>query len=273
MKILKILYKEKLEIVTYLSINSFIILYTNLSNKYKILKYIALATQFFAVIEGILSNRIRFIGSKLKNMFLFFASFLYLLRKEKFCLSIYNKYSYFVLIINILMMTFPPLYDKNYHLCFQVLLSGLLVPRKLWNLKTSNIQYKWFTIYYITTFLIFYTFEHSFRFWSLCAMSSIIPMIFNKFKDPWLFRVYAVGFMQIIAMFKPDYQKVYADIPKSLFHTYNKKIVSKNYKLSNYIFKYNDWRKTPKLIFGISIYNFIIIINYIILMKTIYVTF
>lgn len=119
MKILKILYKEKLEIVTYLSINSFVILYTNLSNKYKILKYIALATQFFAVIEGILSNRIRFIGSKLINIFLFFASFLYLLQKEKFCLSIYNKYIYFVLIINILMMAFPPLYDKNYHCVFR----------------------------------------------------------------------------------------------------------------------------------------------------------
>lgn len=79
--------------------------------------------------------------------------------------------------------------------------------------------------------------------------------------------------MQIIVMFKPDYQKVYADIPKSLFHTYNKKIVSKNYKLSNYIFKYNDWRKTPNIKFGVSIYNFIIVINYIILMKAIYVTF
>lgn len=262
--------KTRLEILTYISIIFTIILYTYLSQKNKVLRYIFIIVQFFAVIKlfSMVSN-----VSKIKQIYIFFGCLLYIFQNDGFISKLYNNFFYFILVINILIMSIFPFLNYNYHLFIQTVLCGLLVPKNFTNLNINNSYYKWFTIFNITTLIIYYIFADNFRSWSLFALITIIPMIFNNWKDPWLYRAFGLGAWQILNAINENYQFTNLDNFNYKFKFFKHSNNVKKYNMASFIIKHNNWRNSLKIIPGLSIYNLIIIINYFVLLKVLHVKF
>tara|TARA_Y100000739_G_C20487735_1_gene408986 strand:- start:47 stop:874 length:828 start_codon:yes stop_codon:yes gene_type:complete len=182
------------------------------------------------------------------------------LYKESYTKNIYEEYFGYLIFINVIIMSIPSFYHKNYLLALVILLLGLLTPLDFG--KYDENEFYLFNVSYITIITILVLFQKGMQTWSLLALISMLPMAINYNNDPWKYRI--VGILIAMLCYNDYGGLFYSKYTIKEYSPFIEKINDKyltNHDLADTLFKYNDW-KTNKL------YYIITIISYIIIYKT-----
>lgn len=183
------------------------------------------------------------------------------LYKHSFTKDIYENYFGYLIFINVIIMSIPSIYHKNYSLGILIILLSLTTPIDFG--KYDENKFYLFNLSYIIIITTLVIFQKGMKSWSLLALLSMLPMALNHNNDPWKYRI--IGIL-IAMLFYNDFAGLFfskiTDKEKSPFVERITDKFKTNNHLADSLFKYNNWKTN-------NIYYIIIIIGYIIIFNTI----
>ena len=189
--------------------------------------------------------------------FLIITGIIIYLYKDTYLISSYKNYIYYILFINIIIMTILPLQEQKYHLALQIILLAFSIPIKYGLMEDNNPKKFWFHIAYILILFTLYIYGEFFRHWSLFVLTAIIPMMIKYNKNPKLYRVIGLAIAALIDQSTkiPILQAI--DYKESIF---NSGLIGDSH-LAQILYNYTDISKYY------SFYYILLAINYLVLLK------
>ena len=245
------------DLVLWIFLLFFVIYISDLQEENIYVKHILIIVSIVCFIYKLFTTK-KF-NDNIKEFALILGCIIYLY-KDSYTKDIYEEYFGYLIFINVVIMSIPSFYHKNYHLALVILLLGLLTPLNFG--KYNENEFYLFNLSYIIIITTLVLFQKGMQTWSLLALISMLPMAVNHNNNPWRYRIVGILIAMICyndygGLFYSKYTiKEYSPFIETISDDY-----ITNHHLADTLFGYNDW-KTNKL------YYIIIIICYVILYTT-----